>query len=95
MASDKSIRGKYLYLVVAQAMAFMRANPTRLDVEDQIEDLIEGNPTLELPTEEAFARPGALIGRIATMTHNIIYNFELRDHRERKAARTEETAGSN
>lgn len=93
MTSDKAIRGKYLFLVVAQAMAVMRAKPTRLDLEDAIEDLIDSNPYLEMPTEEVFARPGVLIGRIATMTHNIIYNFELRDHRERKAGSVEETAG--
>lgn len=92
MASDKAVRGKYLYLAVAQAMAVMRSNPTRLDVEDRIEDIIEANPGLEIPSDEVFTRPGMLLGRISTMAHNIIYNFELRDHRERKAEAAQGTS---
>lgn len=95
MTTDKALRGKYLYLVVAQAMASLRKCPTKLELEDQVEDLIEANPGLLLPTDELYSKPGALLGRIATMAHNMIYNFELRDHRERKAEATESAARRN
>lgn len=92
MPSDKAIRGKYLFLVVAQAMAFMRSGPTRLDVEDSIEDIIEAHPDIIIPGDEVFAKPGLLLGRLTNLAHTIIYNFELRDYRERKAGESEEAA---
>lgn len=93
MASDKAIRGKYLYLVVAQAMAFMRTRPTRQEVETKIDAALACNVDLMVPTEDVFARPGILLGRLMSMAHNIIYSFELRDYRERKAEEAEGTAG--
>lgn len=85
VASDKALRGKYVFLVLAQAMAFMRESPSRNAVEIRIDSMQELNPTLEMPDDSLFSKPGAVLGRMVTMAHNIIYNFELRDYRDRKS----------
>lgn len=83
--SDKALRGKYLWLVVAQMMDVLRHGPPREAVEAEIGKLLEWNPELHVPRDEVFVKPGVVLGRIITMAHNAIYNYELGDHRERKS----------
>ena len=93
MLTDKALRAKYIYMIVAEAMAFLRSRPSRADLEKEVAAIDLGSPELQIPPDEHFVRPGNVIGHIATMAHNCIYHYELGDYRERKAQAAAETTG--
>jgi hypothetical protein len=95
MASDKSVRGKYLYLVVADALDFLRCRPTLAQLEERIEACQQRNPNLQVPPEEHFTKTGILMGRLSTMAYTAIHNYELGDHNDRKAAAAARLAGKH
>lgn len=86
MASDKALRGKYLFLVTQHAMEKMREKPSKAELEQEIARLEAGVQLV--PNEDLFSQTGVLLGRLAGMAYKIIHNFELRDHADRKIART-------
>jgi hypothetical protein len=95
MASDKSVRGKYLYLVVADALDFLRRRPVLAELEFEISELQRRNPDMQVPPEEHFAKTGILMGRLSTMAYTAIHNYELGDHNDRKAAAAARLAGKH
>lgn len=86
MASDKAIRSKYLYLVLAAALEFLRTKPTLADLEFEIETLEADLPDHRQPTEAQYAHTATLTGRLTSMAYQAIHNYELGDHNERKLA---------
>lgn len=93
MASDRAVRGKYLYLTIASALEFLRKKPKLADVEAQIELIQKVNPELEKQPEELFSKTGLLMGRLTTMAYTAIHNYELGDHSARKVAAAAQFAG--
>lgn len=92
--NDKALRAKYVYLTVAGALATLRGRPNRSELEEEIQAIEELHAgQLRIPEDEHFIRSGNVIGHVATLAHNCIYNFELGDYRERKAQSAEEATG--
>lgn len=79
MASDRTLRSIYAFWVLADAMVYLRTRPTRAELLQEIEShqrALAGKG-VEQPEDQAMAKPGFVLGRLTSMLHNMIYNYEL------------------
>lgn len=86
MPSDKTLRGKYVFLTMATALEKLRQRPSRRELEEEVAYLQGTLPPRSVPSEDLYPQTGLLLGRLAGMAYKIIHNYELRDYADRKAS---------
>lgn len=91
MLTDKQLRAKFVFLTLALAQKQLQG-ATRQEVEARIKDITDQK--VHQPADEWYLRGiGTVIAGIVQKAHNLIYNYELKDYRERKAGTAQEPAG--
>lgn len=85
LKTDQQVRAEYAYLVVQNALDFLKTKPTRarMEVENTaLRDRLAAGGRKQQLGDDLCRNPGNVLGRCATAVHAIIYNMPLRRESE-------------